>query len=117
MKFFVNNPGKFRKKSDVPNCWSPKTKIAKSKRCENDLYVENENHLAILNQNPVVIIARIFNMLPVPVKMMDDKKKFICKIREIVYENQFYDMNEFANLIHRKKEKTHTIMTYFKLCQ
>ena len=27
------------------------------------IYVEIENHLDILNQNPVVMIARIFNML------------------------------------------------------
>ena len=95
MKFFVNNPDKFRKKSDVPNSRSPKTKLEKSKYCENDLYVEIENHLDILNQNPVVMIARIFNMLPTPVKMIEDKKDFICKIKEIVYKQQFYDMNEF----------------------
>jgi hypothetical protein len=40
MKFFVKYPEKFRKKSAVPNCFCPKTRIAKSKCCENDLYVE-----------------------------------------------------------------------------
>jgi hypothetical protein len=40
------------------------------------------------------MIARIFNMLPVPVKMLDDGKQFICKVREIVYKNQFFDINE-----------------------
>jgi hypothetical protein len=60
------------------------------------------------------MIARIFNMLPVPVKMLGDGKQFICKVREIVYKNQFYDMNEFlcVNLIY----KMYT-MTYFKRCQ
>jgi hypothetical protein len=38
-------------------------------------------------------------MLPVPVKMLDDKKEFICKIKEIVKKYQFYDMNEFFNCI------------------
>jgi hypothetical protein len=66
-----------------------KTRIAKGKCCENDLYVEIGDHLDILNQNPVVMIARIFNMLPVPVKMLDDGKKLICKVREIVYKYQF----------------------------
>jgi hypothetical protein len=84
MKFFVKYPEKFRKKSAVSNCYSPTTRIAKSKCCENDLYVEIGGHLHILNQNPVVMIARIFNMLPVPVKMLEDKK-------------QYYDMNEFFN--------------------
>jgi hypothetical protein len=53
------------------------------------------DHLDILNQNPVVMIARIFNMLPVSVKMLEDGRKLICKVREIVYKYQFYDMNEF----------------------
>jgi hypothetical protein len=63
MKFFVKHPDKFRRKSEVPNCYSPKTRMAKDKCCENDLYVEIGEHLDILNQNPVVMIARIFNML------------------------------------------------------
>jgi hypothetical protein len=41
------------------------------------------------------MIARIFNMLPVSVKMLEDGRKLICKVREIVYKYQFYDMNEF----------------------
>jgi hypothetical protein len=61
------------------------------------------------------MIARIFNMLPVPVKMLDDKKQIICKIREIVYKNQFYDTNEFftCKLDYVKCNN----MTYFKSCQ
>jgi hypothetical protein len=92
-QIILEDPEKFRKKSAVPNCYSPKTRIAKNS-CENDLYVEISGHLDNLNQNPVVMIARIFNMLPVPVKMLEDNKQFICKIREIVNKNQFYDMNE-----------------------
>jgi hypothetical protein len=95
MKFVVKHPDKFRRKSEVPNCYSPKTRIAKGKCSENDLYVEIGDHLDILNQNPVVMIARIFNMLPVSVKMLEDGRKLICKVREIVYKYQFYDMNEF----------------------
>lgn len=95
MKFLVKNPEKFRKKSQVKNCASPKTKSSKIKCCENDLYVEIEDHMDILNQNPVVMIARIFNALPVSIKMLDDKKEFICQIKQIVYKHQFYDMNEF----------------------
>jgi hypothetical protein len=82
MKFFVKYPDKFRRKSEVPNCYSPKTRIAKGKSCENDLYVEIGDHLDILNQNPVVMIARIFNMLPVSVKMLEDGRKLICKKSE-----------------------------------
>jgi len=41
------------------------------------------------------MISRIFNMLPVTVKMLPDKKEFICKIKEIVYKYQYYDMHEY----------------------
>jgi hypothetical protein len=77
MNFFVKHPEKFRRKSEVLNFYSPKTRMAKDKCCENYLYVEIGEHLDILNQNPVVMIARIFNTLPVPVKMLDDGKQFI----------------------------------------
>lgn len=61
------------------------------------LYVkmENHNHKDILNQNLVTMIARIFNMFPVTVKIMEDKSKVICIIKEIVYKHHFYDMNEY----------------------
>jgi len=95
MKFFVKNPEKFRKKSDVSQCYSPKTRSAKSKACENDLYVAIDEHKDFLIQNPEVMIARIFNTLPVPIKMLEDKKEFVCKVKEIVYKYQFYDMDEF----------------------
>ena len=29
--------------------------------------------------------------------MLDNKKEFICKIKEIVKKHQHYDMNEFFN--------------------
>lgn len=45
------------------------------------------------------MMARIFNELPVNVKMMSDTKKFICKNTEIVSKYQFYDMNEFYQFV------------------
>jgi hypothetical protein len=95
LKFYVKYPEKFRRKSEVPNCYSPKTRMAKINCCENDLYVDMSGQLDILNQNPVVMISRIFNTLPVPVKMLTDKKEFICKVKEIVYKHQYYDLNEY----------------------
>jgi hypothetical protein len=77
----------------VPHCISPKTKSAKINYFENDLFVEIEDHKDFFNQNPIVMIARIFNMLPVPVKMIEDEGNFICKVREIVFKYQYYDMN------------------------
>jgi hypothetical protein len=48
-----------------------------------------------LNQSPVVLIARIFNMLPAGAKMIENKNEFIFKVREIVKRYQFYHMDEF----------------------
>jgi hypothetical protein len=47
---------KLELETEVLNCYSPKTKIAKGKCRENDLYVEIGENLDILNQNPVVMI-------------------------------------------------------------
>ena len=41
------------------------------------------------------MIPRIFNALPINVKLINDDKEFICKIREIALQRQFYDMDEF----------------------
>jgi hypothetical protein len=45
MKYLGKHPEKFRKKSEVPHCISPKTKSAKINSCENDLDVEIEDHI------------------------------------------------------------------------
>jgi len=59
------------------------------------LYLANEDHKDFQNQNPEVMVARIFNTFPVDVKLIDDKKEFIFNVKQIVYKYQFYDMNEF----------------------
>ena len=48
-----------------------------------------------MQKEAMIMISRIFNMLPVTVKMLPDKKEFICKIKEIVYKYQYYDMHEY----------------------
>jgi hypothetical protein len=77
MKFLVKNPEKFRRKCDMLYSRSPKTKNEKIKHCINDLYVEIEEHRNILTLGPVVNIARLFNNLPVPTKMIEDTNEFI----------------------------------------
>jgi hypothetical protein len=79
---------------------SKKPKLAKSKHCTDDLYVEIEDHKDI----PLVafwtkklssydVILKHFNALTVNVKMIEDNKEFICKSREILHKNQCYDLN------------------------
>lgn len=74
-----------RKKSDVFNCPSPKTKPLYWY-----VYIEIEHHVDVLNQNPIVMIARILYTLPVHVKMMEYKKELIGVIKDIVFKHNFY---------------------------
>jgi hypothetical protein len=41
-----------------------------------------------------IMIPRLFNALPESVKMIEEDKDFICKIREIALKHQFYDFDE-----------------------
>ena len=96
MKYLKRHPEKFTKCTDVPETekLSVKTRARKANICENDLYYIN-CRLNVSNQNPDVMIPRIFNALPINVKLINDDKEFICKIREIALQRQFYDMDEF----------------------
>jgi hypothetical protein len=95
MKYLKKYPEHFKKQIDVPNRSRPQTRKAKLNYCINDLYIEIENHLDVLNQNPVVIIARIFNHLPKTLKMLNDDKLFLSSVKSIVYQYQYYSMNDY----------------------
>jgi len=47
------------------------------------LYLAIDEHEDFLIQNPEVMIDRIFDTLPVPIKMLEDKKEFICKVKDL----------------------------------
>jgi len=70
----------------------------KFRSCENDLYVIPCS-LEISEQNPNVMIARIFNTFPVHMKLIEDPKEFITKVHKIVLHYQFYDMDEFFSCV------------------
>jgi hypothetical protein len=89
------HPDKFKKQIDVPECKRINTRNAQNNYCINDLYVEIKNHLNVSNQNPVVIIARIFNHFPKEVKLLDYDKLFLTSVKALVYRHQFYSMSEF----------------------
>lgn len=94
MKFLVKTPEKFMWKCDDPNFESPKTRNAKTKYCVNYVYVEIEDRTDISHQIQILeMITRIFSMLPAPAK--EDKTALLNKIKQIVWKNQFYDMNEY----------------------
>ena len=97
MKYLKRHPEKFTKCIDVPfeiRKQFVQTRSQKANNCENDLYYNN-CRLNLSIQNPDIMIPRIFNALPVYVKMISDDKNFLCKIREITLKRQFYDMDEY----------------------
>lgn len=58
--------------------------------------VKIEGHIGIFRiktQLCFVMIAKIFNLFPVNIKMIADKKDFLCQVRQIVlYIYQFHEM-------------------------
>lgn len=44
-----------------------------------------------INQNPVAMIASIFNKFPVNIQMIEDKNKFICNMRKNLYKYEYYE--------------------------
>jgi hypothetical protein len=53
--------------------------------------------LVAFNSKSCVDDCKNFNMLPVTVKMLEDRNQFVCKIKKILNKDQYYDMNEFFN--------------------
>jgi len=41
------------------------------------------------------MIPRLFNALPVEIKMLEDNKEFLRRVKELVLYYQFYDIDEF----------------------
>jgi hypothetical protein len=93
MKYLKKHPEKFTKACDE-TVQGVKTRKIVANQCPNDLFVSH-CRLDISAQNPVSMIPRLFNALPVDIKMIEDDKEFICKIRELVLRYQFYDLDEF----------------------
>ena len=83
---------------DAPLAQIAKTRQAVLNQCPNDLFV-NTCRLNISAKNPVNTIPRMFNALPVDVKMIECDKAFICKIRELALTHQFYDFDDFSFVI------------------
>jgi hypothetical protein len=59
-----------------------------------DLYVPN-CELKLSNQNPQVMIPRIYNDLPLKIKQIECDKEFIKSVNNCVCERKFYDLYEF----------------------
>jgi hypothetical protein len=59
-----------------------------------DLIVK-ESSLQLTAQNPLAMIARIFNHLPLALKMSVKEKDFVNNVKDLLYECLFYDRFEY----------------------
>jgi hypothetical protein len=91
-RFARKNPEKFQKNSEVEN--NPTRGTRKNPVRGNDLYVKPVR-LNQSVQNPLIMVARIYNKLPEDLKGDEDDKSFVKRLKKILKENVFYDIHEF----------------------
>jgi hypothetical protein len=94
MKFLKKNPQHFTKQCDMPFVQLRTTRNNQTNSCCNDLFVPKCD-LKMSNQNPAVMIPRIYNALPLKIKMIECDKTFMKSVKTFVTDRQFYDMHEF----------------------
>jgi hypothetical protein len=92
IKFYKKYPEKFRLKRNVQNTCSYNTRNNISHDC--DLYVP-ETTLDITKENPLVMIARIFNKLPLSLKGNVEREDFLKNVKAMLQANLFYDKSEY----------------------
>jgi hypothetical protein len=91
-KFVKKYPHKFSKNSDHPDSCFYVTRNTTYN--ENDLFVKpcrNEN----FSQNPLIMLARIWNHLPVYVKEIENFEKFSKELKLLLLKYVFYDLHEY----------------------
>jgi hypothetical protein len=57
--------------------------------------VVKECMLQISTQNPYVMIARIFNHMPLALKKSIQDEKFVDYVKEMLNKHMFYDKHEY----------------------
>ena len=91
-KFVKKYPEKFSKNSEHPDA---NIRVTRNLTCnENDLFVKPCRNLNFV-QNPLIMLARIWNHLTETIKSIEDTKLFVKKLKVILFNYMFYDMHEF----------------------
>ena len=90
-KFVRKYPEKFSKNTDHPHTFR-QTRNTTHK--ENDLFVQTCRNTSFV-QNPLVMMARIWNHLPDSIKTIENDKLLSKKLKILLLKYAFYDMHEF----------------------
>jgi hypothetical protein len=91
-KFVKKYPEKFSKNSQHPDTSTYTTRNTTYK--ENDLFVKPCRNKSFV-ENPLIMLARIWNHLPDRVKSIGDYNLFVKELKSLLLKNMFYDMHEF----------------------
>jgi hypothetical protein len=83
---------KFTLANETEGSWSYSTRNKVVHDC--DLYVKSAT-LQMTAQDPNVMIARVFNHLPLALKLLVKDKIFLKYVKKLVGEHLFYDKFEF----------------------
>jgi hypothetical protein len=87
-----NYPEKFSLATENPNSRAYNTRNRIVHDC--DLFVKKST-LQMTAQDPNVMIARVFNHLPLALKMNVTEKSFVTNVKKLVQEFLFYDKSEY----------------------
>jgi Reverse transcriptase (RNA-dependent DNA polymerase) len=91
-KFVKKNPHKFSKNSDHPDARIYVTRNTTYN--ENDLYVKPSRNNDFV-QNPLIMLARIWNHLPLYIKEIEIFDKFVLELKAVLLKYVFYDLHEY----------------------
>lgn len=60
------------------------------------IYVQRST-LKLSDQNPEVMMIKLFNKLPETLKRLNDYNRFSSEVKRFLIEHSFYDLDEFMN--------------------
>jgi hypothetical protein len=84
--------GGLKLNKDVPE---PNVKITRITSInETDLFVKPSS-LRCVNENPEIMIARVYNKLPICIKNIEKYDSFVKALKTVLLERNFYDMHEY----------------------
>jgi Reverse transcriptase (RNA-dependent DNA polymerase) len=92
VKFVKKNPEKFTLANETEGSQMYSTRNRVVHDC--DLYVKKAT-LQMTAQNPSVMIAKVFNHLPLALKESINDKNFVIYVKKLVEEHLFYDKFEY----------------------
>jgi hypothetical protein len=90
-KFVRKYPEKLSENTDHPDTFR---QIRNATHKENDLFVKTCRNTSFV-QNPLVMLARIWNHLPDSIKTIESDKLLSKKLKLLLLKYAFYDMHEF----------------------